>query len=127
MLWFWIWGCQEKEAEMRSGEDLLDEYHNELCLLYTNEDCGLELSQCGQPVTLFTDWAQCMNVQKQRTSLCGLLPSAIEADPENIVECIALIQQATCTVEDLCPDEHLLFDGSCGAMEEQIVQECQPF
>lgn len=127
MLWFWILACQEKETEEATGEELLDEYQHELCILYTNDECALELSQCGQPVTLFTDWAQCMNVQNQRTSLCGQLPAKIESNPQEVLECIALLQQATCTVEDLCPDEHLLFDGACGGMEELIVQECQPF
>ena len=128
MLWILLWSCQEKEVVVeRSGEELLEEYQNELCILYTNEDCGLELSQCGQPVTLFTDWAQCMNTQNQRTSLCGLLPDAIEEAPQDIETCIASLQEVTCTSEELCGEEHLLFEGACGRVEELIVQECRPF
>ena len=127
MLWMVLWSCQEKEVVQRSGKELLEEYQNELCVLYTNEDCGLELSQCGQPVTLFTDWAQCMNTQNQRTSLCGLLPTMIEEDSQDIETCIALLQSATCTSEALCGEEHLLFEGACGSVEELIIQECQPY
>ena len=127
-MWWMLLSCQEKEVvKQRSGSELLEEYQNELCVLYTNEDCGLELSQCGQPVTLFTDWAQCMNAQNQRTSLCGLLPDEIESDSQNIETCIDLLQNATCTSDVLCGDEHLLFEGPCGSVEELIVQECQPF
>ena len=127
MLWMLMWGCQEKEVVTRSGEELLEEYQNELCILYTSEDCGLQLSQCGQPVTLFTDWAQCMNSQNQRTSLCGLLPDAIENNTQDIETCIEALRNSTCTTEDLCGEEHLLFEGACGSVEELIIQECQPF
>ena len=84
MFFLLFMSCQEKDVVGPSGSELLESYHSEHCLLYTDVDCGLELSQCGQPVTMFTDWAQCMNAQNQRTSLCGQLPSVLEEDPQNI-------------------------------------------
>jgi hypothetical protein len=124
-----LWACGEKSVEIeKTGQELLEEYHNELCLLYVDEECAVEIAQCGEPVTLFSDWAQCMNAQSNRTSLCGQLPGVIESDPQNLIDCISLIQSSVCTTEDICPDEgHLLFEGVCGAVEELIIQECNPF
>jgi hypothetical protein len=121
--------CAEKTEEIeKSGEELLEDYYNEICLLYVDEACALEISQCGQPVTLFSDWAQCMNAQSNRTSLCGQLPATIENDSQNITDCVSLLQSRTCTTADICPEEgHLLFEGVCGAVEELIIQECNPF
>ena len=114
MLTFMLWACTTKPVEMeKNGEELLEEYYNELCLLYVDEDCALEISQCGQPVTLFSDWAQCMNAQSNRTTLCGQLPAVIENEPQNLVDCISLLQSSACTSDDICPDEELeSFDPS---------------
>ena len=123
-----FWACtSQKIEEQKTGEELLEAYYNELCLLYTDRDCGQELSQCGEPVTLFSDWGQCMNTQNQRTSLCGLLPAKIEENPQDITACLSILQEATCTAEEMCSQEHLLFDGVCGAVEDLILQECNPY
>ena len=126
-MWWLLLACsKEKIEQTKTGEELLEEYYNQICLLYSDRDCGQELSQCGEPVTLYTDWAQCMNSQSQRTSLCGLLPDKIESNPQDINTCLTVLQDVQCTTEEMCGDEHLLFDGACGAVEELIIQECKP-
>ena len=126
---FWlIFSCSVEKTEVsKSGTEFLDEYFDSICQLYSNRECGQELSQCGEPVTLFTDWAQCMNSQSQRTSLCGRLPMLIEENPKDISDCIQILRETPCTTEDMCADYHILFEGSCGAVEEAIVQECKPY
>jgi len=129
MLWLiGVLACNNKEQEQQSGADLLKDYQSALCEWYSDRDCSLEITNCGQPVTQFSDWAQCMNAQNNRTSLCGQLPSRIEEQPTDIQECIALLQTQECLTESICgSDEHLLFEGVCGNVEELILQECTPF
>ena len=130
MMWLMgLWACKgETETIKVSGKESLDEYHSALCEWYSDRDCRVEISNCGQPVTEFTDWAECMNAQNNRTSLCGQLPARIEESPNDIQTCIELIRGSTCTTDNICgTGDHLLFEGVCGKVEEMILQECAPF
>ena len=127
MLWL-LWACaEEKVEETKTGEQLLEDYFSQICIFYTDQECGQALAQCGEPVTLYFDWAQCMNSQSQRTSLCGRLPSILEAEPQDMESCLSLLKEVQCTTEEMCGSEHVLFEGACGAVEELIIQECKPY
>ena len=130
MMWLMgLWACNsETETSDLSGKELLDAYHSALCEWYSDRDCAVEISNCGQPVTQFSDWAQCMNAQNNRTSLCGQLPARIEESPDDIQACTDTILNTTCTTDNVCgTGNHLLFEGLCGNVEEMILQECAPF
>ena len=126
-----IVSCEEKEQETttESGEQLLEDYYSLLCNYYSSQECAIEIGQCGQPVTAFSDWAQCMNAQNNRTSLCGQLPAIIEEQPQAILACIEKLEIATCTTAEVCGGGggHLFYDGDCGAVEETIIQNCNMF
>ena len=123
-----LWGCSDEEKQTISGEALIEEYYSALCVWYADQECSIEISQCGEPVTSFSDWAQCMNAQNNRTSLCGQLPTIIEEQPQAIMECIETIERTTCETEAICPQSgHILYEGACGEVEETILQNCNPF
>ena len=127
-LWLCLWGCEGDKPQAISGEDLIESYFSALCVWYSEQECAIEISQCGDPVTAFSDWAQCMNAQNNRTNLCGQLPSIIEAQPQAISECIEIIESTTCETEQICPASgHILYEGTCGEVEETILQNCSPF
>jgi hypothetical protein len=128
MLWFFILSCGEEKSEVVSGKELIDEYFSALCTWYSDQECSIEISQCGEPVTSYSDWAQCMNAQNNRINLCGQLPAVIEENPTAIQDCLSQLEQVECVTAEICPTTgHVLYDGVCGAVEETIIQECRPF
>ncbi len=124
-----ICACGTEEVKPTvSGAELLEEYYTTICNFYSDQACAIEIGQCGQPVTAFSDWAQCMNVQSNRTSLCGQLPSIIEEDAEAMLQCLAVLESVECTTSSVCGGEgHVFYEGACGEVEELIVQNCSMF
>lgn len=122
-------GCSTEEVKSDvSGKELLEQYYTAICTFYSDQDCAIEIGQCGQPVTAFSDWAQCMNVQNNRTSLCGQLPQIIEENPQPMIECLELLEELECTTASVCGGgDHAFYSGKCGEVEEIIVQNCNMF
>ena len=128
MFWFVLLACNGEKVETPSGKEMINDYFSALCTWYADQECAVEISQCGDPVTSFSDWAQCMNAQNNRINLCGELPALLEESPDAIMSCTTLVQESTCQTEEICSDAgHLLYEGVCGQVEELILQTCSPF
>lgn len=127
---FLVLACSDKEDTQPTvdGETLIEEYNSAYCSLLSDPECVQGFAQCGEQMTLFTDWAQCMNSQNLVTGdNCAHLAGIFEDNSEVVQACTSNLQNQQCS-EDLCTSSGTVIQtDDCGEVLELIVQNCSMF
>ena len=128
-----LMGCTDKdsgdleEGNLYRGDELVEMYNQALCRLYGDIDCALAMGSC-VPVVSFADEAACMTSQSMSISHCSNIPGVFYEIHDTVVDCIDILNSAECTAEELCPtEEGIIRYGSCEAVADALVQNCDVF
>ena len=134
MLIFLFLACDGKTIDSSEstpnypGEELVERYNSATCHLLVDQACVSILTDCGAPVNLFGDWADCMNSQNLNFTHCSNIPHLFEQNQIMVLNCIGVLENAQCNASSLCADgESLLRAEDCAAVNELIVNNCNPF
>ena len=128
MLFVFI-ACTSSNTEKQyTGSELMEMYYDSTCQLYVQPDCITEFANCNTPVSVYTDWADCMNYMNSSFSHCGILESLFEENQSLVVECVEQLQELECINDDICPEgETVLQSGTCGDVLTILMSNCSPF
>ena len=123
-------GCseQEKEEESVDGATLIENYNSAYCSLLSDPECVEGFAECGEQMTLFSDWAQCMNSQNLVTGdSCVHLAGVFEENTEMVLACTEMLENQQCA-DNLCTSEGTIIQtAECGDVIALIVQNCSLF
>ena len=129
-IFLFLFACSDKEESQTpvDGESLIEEYNSAYCDLLSDPECVQGFAQCGEQMTLFTDWAQCMNSQNLVTGdNCAHLAGVFEETSEVVQSCILTLSEQQCS-EQLCSSSGTIIqEDECGQVLELIVQNCNMF
>ena len=122
--------CSDKEEAPTpvDGDSLIEEYNSVYCDLLSDPECVQGFAQCGEQMTLFTDWSQCMNSQNLVTgNNCAHLRGVFEDNSDTVQSCIRTLSEQQCS-DNLCTSNGTIIQESeCGQVLELIVQNCSIF
>ena len=111
-----------------TGEELVERFNRATCHLLVEPECVENLTECNAPVNLFGDWTDCMNSQNLNFTHCSNIPYLFEQNQQLALNCIEILEAATCDAADLCIEgEYILRYQECSALNDLVVNNCNPF
>ena len=124
-----MFSCESKQgtSETYTGAALVEMYYDQTCQLTLQEDCITEFALCDAPVSSHGSWDECMNDLHSSFRQCGMLELLFEENAVVVLNCIETLENATCTADDICPDdESILRSNDCEEVNEMLMSNCSP-